>query len=377
MIVGVIADNLGGGSARIGEAIINGLIADSRVTKIIVYSNPRVSISPSSNFSEVNSGQLAGYSKVNKRISFVANLPESAIILNLTNFPIGFRALGGRRELVLLHNAYFFDLPHEVSVLNSPLFVLRNSIARALMLWWRTLFSSPDCTTFMVQSHWMQRLARGSIPLGFAIHVIRPHQWLSAEDHYISPAISPLHELQHVKLEKCWFYPATGEKHKNHNLLLELFSRAIDLNPDIKLILTLPSPHSQSQKVMSRAVELGIANNVINVGWISGLDKNYLMMNSGGIIFLSRFESLGLPLLEIRDLDRPSLVLYSEIAQEILGKNHNFYDLYSADLSIARAERKRFSYDLANGCNKVNEHENSPDLKIEQAYFFDALNGGG
>lgn len=374
MIIGLIADNLGGGSARIGEAIIKGLIADDRVNTVIVYSNPRITLPSSPKIVEVCSDNLVGWCKTKKRISLVDGLPKQAIVLNLTNFPIGFNALNGRREIVLLHNAYFFALPEEVSILRSPLFVLRNSIARALMLHWRIFFSSSKATTFMVQSSWMLTLTCRYIPKEFYIHLVRPHRWFSTEvNGKLTLTNSSFDILTNECIENCWFYPATGENHKNHNLLLELLSEALNLNPNIKLILTLPITNSNSKKIISKAHEFGVEKSIINVGWVDESSKNYLMKHAGGIIFLSRFESLGLPLLEIRDLGRPSLVLFSEIAQEILGNTFNLYDLFSSNPITFDLERKRFSYDLADSFSCKNENVNNPDIRIEQAYFFDPL----
>lgn len=374
MIIGLIADNLGGGSARIGEAIINGLIADDRVTNVIVYSNSRITLPSSPKLVEIHSDDLVGWCKTKKRMSLVYGLPKQAVVLNLTNFPIGFNALNGRRELVLLHNAYFFTLPDEVSILRSPLFVLRNSIARALILHWRIFFSNPKATTFMVQSSWMHALTCRRIPREFNIHLVRPHRWFSKEvNGNLTMTNSSFGILMNEGIENCWFYPATGENHKNHHLLLELLSEALILNPNIKLILTLPIANSNSKKIISKAHELGVEKSIINVGWVDESSKNYLMKHAGGIIFLSRFESLGLPLLEIRDLGRPSLVLFSEIAKEILGNTFNLYDLFSSNPATIGLERKRFSANLADRFSCKNENAKIPDLGIEQAYFFDPL----
>ncbi len=373
MIVGVIADNLGGGSARVCEAILDGLADDVRVTKILLYSNPRVNKPNISKLYTVYSNQLKGWSKVRKRIDFISNLPINSVILNLTNFPVGFSALNGRRELVLLHNAYFFELPNEISFLNSPFFILRNSIGRALMLRLRIFFSSPSATTFIVQSEFMLQIARKYIPLNFKLKVIRPHAWISTEKCTMFPMTSSLDALKNLKIGMCWFYPATGEKHKNHLLLLELFKNAIKINSNIRLILTLPENNNSSKKIMSRIKKLGIGGNIVNIGWINELEKNYLMQNAKGIIFLSRFESLGLPLLEIRDLSRPSLVLFSDIAKEVLGKKQDFYYLFSNEHSAASAERERFTHDLANGCKNLKKYVHQPDINIAQAYFFDII----
>ena len=375
MIVAVVADNLGGGSARVGEAIINGLVSDERINQVIVFSNSRISLKENLKLKIIHSYDLLGFTKIKKRTHFVKQLPRMALVLNLTNFPIGVRGLEGRREFVLLHNAYFFALPDEVSILRSPLFVFRNAIARALILKWRLFFTSSEFTSFLVQSDWMYKIVRKSIPQDFKIKVIRPHRLLVKITNELNDFKFP-HELNcAIDNDICWFYPATGEKHKNHFLLLELLKRSIDINPNVKVILTLPIDNSDTHLIMKRAVKLGVENNLINIGWIKDDVKNYLMKYSTGVIFLSRFESLGLPLLEIRDLSCPSLVLKSEISEYVLGDKHEFYNLFSAQSTLMQEQREKFSRDLANGHAQFNTYNNQENVSVQQAYFFDMVEG--
>jgi glycosyltransferase involved in cell wall biosynthesis len=374
MNIGVIADNLGGGSARVGETLINGLVSDQRVNSVFVFSNSRVNLLPNSKLLVVDSDQLPGFSKFTKRIHFLTKLPYDAIVFNLSNFPIGFHGLCGRREFVLLHNAYFFKLAPEVNFLRNPIFILRNSIARSLILIWRTFLSSPKLTSFLVQSDYMYQISRNSISKSFTINIICPHKWLDI----VSLIVDKKHDIP-VKLNNalesdiCWFYPATGENHKNHILLLELLRESVKLNPNVKVILTLPENRVDSKKIIELAFQLGIHNNIINLGWISDSTKNYLMLYSTGVIFLSRFESLGLPLLEIRDLARPALVIKSTISEYILGKDCKLYDLYAFDMDERIKERATFSSALARGDADSNLYLKSPIRTAHQAYLIDFL----
>lgn len=373
MNIGVIADNLGGGSARVGEAIIKGLVSDQRVNSIFVFSNSRVNLLPDSKLTVLDSDQLPGFSKFSKRIEFLTKLPNDAIIFNLSNFPIGFHGLCGRREFVLLHNAYFFKLPSEVKFIRSPLFVIRNSIARFLILIWRIYLSSPTLTSFLVQSDYMYQISRKTISKNFTINIIRPHKWLDIKSSTIEKNDIPVKLSNALDKDICWFYPATGENHKNHILLLYLLKKSVILNPNVKVILTLPENQTYSKIIIERAHQLGIQRNIINLGWIGDSTKNYLMSCSAGVIFLSRFESLGLPLLEIRDLACPALVLKSAISEYILGENCRLYDLYSLDRTKLLQERASFSNALARGEADSHLYLKSPIRSVHQAYLFDLL----
>ena len=50
---------------------------------------------------------------------------------------------------------------------------------------------------------------------------------------------------------------------------------------------------------MKMALNLGLADSIVNLGWMDFNLKDIELANTEGIIFFSNFESLGLPMLEI------------------------------------------------------------------------------
>ena len=94
-----------------------------------------------------------------------------------------------------------------------------------------------------------------------------------------------------------FIYPAEGYKHKNHDFLFEVWyelKNSYQLTPT--LILTLSNDYVQ----LLQKVKAGIANGlqINNVGSVSTDLMDQLYQSSGYLIFPSREESFGLPLIE-------------------------------------------------------------------------------
>ena len=70
-------------------------------------------------------------------------------------------------------------------------------------------------------------------------------------------------------------------------LLLDLFSSALKLNKEIKLYLTLRKNDKSTRLIMKKALNLGLADSIVNLGWMDSNLKDIELANSEGIIFFS------------------------------------------------------------------------------------------
>jgi glycosyltransferase involved in cell wall biosynthesis len=99
--------------------------------------------------------------------------------------------------------------------------------------------------------------------------------------------------------EDIFFYPAGFTGHKNHKILLEAFRKLELLKKKVRLIVTLPD---ESFKKLSNGNSL---NNVTNLGPIEREKVISLMKSSSALIFPSKAETFGIPLIEATALRLP------------------------------------------------------------------------
>ncbi len=110
------------------------------------------------------------------------------------------------------------------------------------------------------------------------------------------------------------FYPASYLPHKNHILLFKLVDKINILNPRIKFILTINKQNK----------------NYSNIEFLGRVDRDKsikLLKESSGMIFLSSFESLGIPLIEAVKLSKPIVAPDLPYSREILNNNAYFFSL--------------------------------------------------
>jgi len=100
-------------------------------------------------------------------------------------------------------------------------------------------------------------------------------------------------------------YPAATYPHKNHLVLLEGFSRLLEVYPDASLVLTgaKGSQEWSTAKEMRHRIDnevrkRGIDERVKQLGYVSSSDLDALYNEATGLTFPSRFEGFGAPALE-------------------------------------------------------------------------------
>ena len=111
-------------------------------------------------------------------------------------------------------------------------------------------------------------------------------------------------------------YPASYLKHKNHYLLFSNANIIYKYLPEIEFILTLDS--HDFNKVPD------------NIKCIGRLSRNEVLENlivSDALLFLSSFESLGIPLIEAAKLSKPIIVPKLPYSLELIGENAYYFDM--------------------------------------------------
>lgn len=94
-----------------------------------------------------------------------------------------------------------------------------------------------------------------------------------------------------------FLYPAITYAHKNHCFLLEAFARVLARHPDTVLVLTGGS--GPEEDLVHRTIgELGLERQVLRVGRVPRRHLDALYQEATALVFPSRFEGFGIPLLE-------------------------------------------------------------------------------
>jgi alpha-1,3-rhamnosyl/mannosyltransferase len=101
------------------------------------------------------------------------------------------------------------------------------------------------------------------------------------------------------------FFPAMASRHKNHVLLLEALSALRRRGVDVDLVLTGATRDAFSSLLGRDAERLGVSDLVHPLGFVKRDDLYSLISGATCLVFPSRFEGFGLPLLEAMHLEVP------------------------------------------------------------------------
>ncbi|MDC3077484.1 glycosyltransferase [Flavobacteriales bacterium] len=120
-------------------------------------------------------------------------------------------------------------------------------------------------------------------------------------------------KLKNKKLT--FLYPASLVKHKNHKLLFDYFNK---FNRDYILLLTI----SNLTEHISNKIEIN--DNIYNLGLLPNNEIMEILNNVDALIFTSKSESFGLPLVEAALLKKPILSIDLPYVNEIISTPYRF-----------------------------------------------------
>lgn len=253
------------------------------------------------------SGRLAA----ERRLGSTAGAED--IVLCMGNLPplLGCRA----RIAVFLQNRYLVD---SVPLAGFPLPTrLRIGIER---LWLKTRLR-PD-TKLIVQTRSMQDAVRQHLDVEA---LVLP---------FLGEASAPAKARNSLDNPR-FIYPASAEPHKNHDTLLAAWHLLVDqgVRPELHLTVEPDSPVGQA---IRQAQDSGLT--IINHGPLEPVALQDLYGQCTALVFPSRLESFGLPLLEARQAGLAIVAAELDYVRDVVEPDESF-DPGSA-LSIARAVRR-------------------------------------
>jgi glycosyltransferase involved in cell wall biosynthesis len=112
-------------------------------------------------------------------------------------------------------------------------------------------------------------------------------------------------------------YPAITHPHKRHELLLEAMARHW-ADPDLRLVL-LGGRGTADEQVVRRIVELGLDQRVVKPGRVPDSDRDALLSIAAALVFPSRYEGFGAPLVEAMSAGTPIVCGDHPAMREVAG----------------------------------------------------------
>ena len=132
-----------------------------------------------------------------------------------------------------------------------------------------------------------------------------------------------------------FLYPASGEPHKNHAVLLAAWRLLVQAGVDAELHLTVDHDSTLAGDI-ERARTGGLP--VVNHGRVDAPSMLRLYQTSTALIFPSHLESFGLPLLEARAFRLPIVAAERDYVRDVVEPAETFDP--ESPVSIARAVRR-------------------------------------
>ena len=112
-------------------------------------------------------------------------------------------------------------------------------------------------------------------------------------------------------------YPAITHPHKDHTLLLDLMARHWR-DPDLRLVLLGGRGRAEAD-VAGRLAALGPASRVVRPGRVPVADRDGLLALATALVFPSRYEGFGAPLVEAMAVGTPVVCSDHAAVREVVG----------------------------------------------------------
>ena len=116
-----------------------------------------------------------------------------------------------------------------------------------------------------------------------------------------------------------FLYPAITYLHKNHLVLIEAFAKLVREYPDLTLVLT-GARGSHEVRVAHQVKKLGLEGNVRRLGYLPARDLDALYHEAVALVFPSRFEGFGAPILEAMSRGCPVIAADATALPEVVGQ---------------------------------------------------------
>ena len=160
--------------------------------------------------------------------------------------------------------------------------------------------------------------------------------------------------------------PAITHPHKNHEFLLRLMANEWR-NEDVKLVMVGGQGLAEDQ-IQSLISELGLADRVVRGGRVNAADRDGLVALSEALVFPSKYEGFGAPVLEAMALGTPVIASDCASLPEVIGDGGVVLPLltqaWSGALRTVRENRAALIERGKQRCHEFTSAKSAQDLVI-------------
>jgi glycosyltransferase involved in cell wall biosynthesis len=110
---------------------------------------------------------------------------------------------------------------------------------------------------------------------------------------------------------------------KGYDLAIQALPSIVATYPTASLLIVSGINHAQRTNVLNLAREAGVEQHIVFLGYLSDEDLINLYRSSDALLFPTRFEGFGLPLLEAMAADCPVITTNIPVVNEIVQHNEN------------------------------------------------------
>jgi len=122
------------------------------------------------------------------------------------------------------------------------------------------------------------------------------------------------------RLDRAFFlYPAITYPHKNHTTAVRALARLVERGDDVLLVLTGRAGDGEDE-LWQVARSLGVDGRIRRLGRVPRGDLDWLYRHAAGLVFPSRFEGFGLPVLEAMGQGCPVIAARATALPEVVGE---------------------------------------------------------
>lgn len=251
------------------------------------------------------------------------NVTAGDIVFCFGNLPPIFRLPA--KTIVFVQNRYLIE---QVSLSH---FSLRTRLRLVVERFWFS-WKSKNANEFIVQTPSMKSQLKSVLGVNAAVHIV---PFL----HHVDGYARSLSEQGNKNIIRHDFlYVATGEPHKNHRKLIEAWCLLATEKIFPSLCLTIDEKISVNLCLwMSKQKQL-FGLKLHNFGVLPHDQITSLYTQVGALIYPSKFESFGIPLIEARQAGLQVLASELDYVRDVLDPEQSFNP--ESALSIARAVKR-------------------------------------
>jgi alpha-1,3-rhamnosyl/mannosyltransferase len=226
---------------------------------------------------------------------------------DLVHHPGGTSPRGGRRPYVLtIHDLQYLTYPEYFTALKRRYLDLMIGP------------SARGAAAIGVPSAYV----RGSIIDHLGIPADRVHVVPHGFEPDLGASVTPEHEVRErlgLGAGRVVVYPAMTAPHKNHRFLLEMLARHW-LDPDLRLVLIGGTGAAEDEvAALLASADQAVRDRVVRPGRVSDADRNGLLAMAEALVFPSRYEGFGAPVIEAMMVGTPVISSDATCLPDIVG----------------------------------------------------------